>query len=128
MKNKDKDLEGTDVILNLDEITIWSLDSFNSSRCSGRVSFDIECRTEYGYCEDPEFTGKIKILETKKCRGKGVYLLKVKYEEEEKEEDDGIPFEDKMKELTTELKEQMGEGKKLDEEINKNLKGIGFGV
>ena len=40
--------------------------------------------------------------------------------------DDGIPFEDKMKELTTELKKQMEEGKRLDEEIKKNLEGIGL--
>ena len=88
MKNKDKDLEGTDIILNLDEINLWNLDSVSSSSCSGGVSFDIQCQTEHGYCEDPEFTGKIKILETKKCKEKGVYLLKVKYEEEEKEEDE----------------------------------------
>ncbi|MCK5040050.1 MAG: hypothetical protein KAR87_03720 [Candidatus Aenigmarchaeota archaeon] len=88
MKNKDKSLKGTDVILNLDEINIRDIDSFSSSSCSGRVTFYIECQTEHGYCEDPEFTGKIKILETKKCKEKGVYLLKVKYEEEEKEEDE----------------------------------------
>jgi type I restriction enzyme M protein len=44
----------------------------------------------------------------------------------EEEEDDGIPFDEKMKELTTKLKEQMEEGKRLDEEIKKNLKGIGY--
>lgn len=46
----------------------------------------------------------------------------------EKEEDDGIPFEDKMKELTSELAKQMEEGKHLDEEIKKNLESIGFKV
>lgn len=46
----------------------------------------------------------------------------------EEEEDDGIPFEDKMKVLTSELAEQMKEGKRLDEEIKKNLEGIGFKV
>ncbi len=44
------------------------------------------------------------------------------------EEDDGIPFEDKMKKLTTELAKQMKEGARLDEEIKKNLEGIGFKV
>jgi len=33
-----------------------------------------------------------------------------------------------MKELTAQLKEQMEEGKKLDEEIKKNLEDIGYGV
>ncbi len=44
------------------------------------------------------------------------------------EEDDGILFDEKMKELTVQLKEQMEEGKKLDEEIKKNLEGIRYGV
>jgi type I restriction enzyme M protein len=46
----------------------------------------------------------------------------------EEEEDDGIPFEDKMKELTSQLAKQMIEGQKLDEEIKKNLESIGFKV
>lgn len=82
-KNKVKHLEDTDIILNLDEITVDSLDSFHSSGCSGRVSFFINCRTEHGYCEDPRFLGKIKILKANKCDEKGVYLLKVKFEREE---------------------------------------------
>lgn len=44
------------------------------------------------------------------------------------EEDDGIPFEDKMAELTTKLFEQMKEEKKLDEEIKKQLKNVGFNL
>jgi len=46
----------------------------------------------------------------------------------EEEEEDGILFEDKMKELTTKLKEQMEESERLDKEIKKNLKSIGFGM
>ena len=46
----------------------------------------------------------------------------------EEEEDDGVPFEEKMKELTSKLKEQMGESKRLDEEIKKNLEGVGFRI
>lgn len=42
------------------------------------------------------------------------------------EEDDGIPFEDKMAELTTKLAEQMKEEKRLDEEIKKQLANVGF--
>lgn len=42
------------------------------------------------------------------------------------EVDDGIPFEDKMKELTTKLSEQMNEEKNLNDEIKKQLKSIGF--
>ncbi len=42
------------------------------------------------------------------------------------EEDDGIPFEEKMAELTKTLSEQMAEEKRLDEEIKKQLENIGF--
>ncbi len=40
MKNKEKHLEDADIILNLKEITVNSLDSFHSSGCSGRFSFE----------------------------------------------------------------------------------------
>jgi type I restriction enzyme M protein len=44
------------------------------------------------------------------------------------EEDDGIPFEEKMAELTAKLSEQMKEEKRLDEEIKKQLKNVGFNL
>jgi type I restriction enzyme M protein len=44
------------------------------------------------------------------------------------EEDDGIPFADKMRELTTKLAEQMKEEKRLDEEIKQQLKKVGFNL
>jgi len=46
----------------------------------------------------------------------------------EEEEDDGIPFDEKMKKLTVELAKQMEEGKKLEEEIKKNLGILGFKI
>jgi len=42
------------------------------------------------------------------------------------EEDDGIPFEEKMKQLTAKLAEQMKKEKELDEEIKKQLANVGF--
>lgn len=42
------------------------------------------------------------------------------------EEDDGIPFEEKMEKLSKELKEQMEGSKVLDEKIKKSLKEVGF--
>ena len=44
------------------------------------------------------------------------------------EEDDGIPFEEKMAELTKKLAGQMKEEKRLDEEIKKQLKNVGFNL
>jgi len=42
-------------------------------------------------------------------------------------EDDGEPFEEKMKRLTAELKEQMEEAEKLDTVIRQNLEMLGYG-
>ncbi|AVD70182.1 type I restriction-modification system subunit M [Desulfobulbus oralis] len=44
-----------------------------------------------------------------------------------KVEDDGEPFEEKMARLTARLEEQIAEGAKLDAEIKKNLKALGYG-
>ena len=44
----------------------------------------------------------------------------------EKIKEDGIPFEEKMKELTEDLLQQMEESVKLDEEIKKILNELKF--
>ena len=44
------------------------------------------------------------------------------------QEDDGEPFEDKMKRLTTELSGLFAESHRLEEEIRKQLGSIGFNV
>jgi type I restriction enzyme M protein len=43
-------------------------------------------------------------------------------------EEDDEPFEDKMARLTSELSEQFKESGRLEDEIRKNLKGLGFNV
>ena len=42
-------------------------------------------------------------------------------------EDDGIPFEVKMTELSATLYAQMREGEELDAVIRKNLEALGYG-
>lgn len=42
-------------------------------------------------------------------------------------EDDGIPFETKMTDLTTTLYQQMDDAEKLDTAIRKNLEALGYG-
>jgi type I restriction enzyme M protein len=44
----------------------------------------------------------------------------------EEVEDDGIPFEEKMEKLTSELSELFEESKSLEEKIKENLRGIGY--
>lgn len=41
-------------------------------------------------------------------------------------EDDGEPFEEKMQRLTQRLAQQMEEGRRLDDQIEKNLAGLGW--
>lgn len=43
-------------------------------------------------------------------------------------EDDGEPFEEKMTRLTGELAEQFSKSRDLEDEIRKNLRGIGYGI
>lgn len=43
-------------------------------------------------------------------------------------EDDGIPFEEKMETLTSELRELFEKSHRLEEEIKKNLGGIGYDI
>ena len=45
----------------------------------------------------------------------------------EPQEDDGEPFEDKMKRLTAQLRQQQAEGARLDAAIEANLEALGFG-
>ena len=60
---------------------------------------------------------------------KNTYVLTPgRYVGTEEQEDDGIPFEEKMKTLTSELKVQFEESHKLEEEIKKNLEAIGYGI
>lgn len=54
-------------------------------------------------------------------------LMPGRYVGAEAEEDDGIPFDDKMKALTDRLAEQFAKGLDLEEKIRENLKGIGYG-
>ena len=44
------------------------------------------------------------------------------------EEDDGVPFEEKMRTLTAELKEQFEESHRLEEAIRKNLAALGWKI
>ena len=69
------------------------------------------------------------------CKAAGIEEVKAnnnvlspgRYVGTEAEEDDGIPFEEKMKMLTAQLKEQFEESEKLEQQIKDNLKSIGYG-
>ena len=59
-------------------------------------------------------------------RKHGHVLTPGRYVGAEAAEDDGEPFLEKMKRLTERLAQQMEEGRRLDEEIKKNLSALGW--
>lgn len=86
---------------------------------------DVTLSLPKGEYKDIEGFCKAATLEEVKANNN--VLSPGRYVGTEAEEDDGIPFEEKMKHLTAQLKEQFEEGEKLEEQIKDNLKSIGYG-
>jgi type I restriction enzyme M protein len=77
-----------------------------------------------GYEDIPGFCKTATIDE---IRENGYILTPGRYVGMEEIEDDGESFEEKMERLTTELAKLFKESRELEEEIRKNLEGIGYG-
>ncbi len=77
------------------------------------------------YADIPGFCKSAPLVEVRKHAH---VLTPGRYVGAEVQEDDGEPFEDKMKRLVVELREQQAEAAKLDAAIEANLKKLGFGV
>lgn len=79
----------------------------------------------YGTYEDqPGFCGAATL---KEIREHGYVLTPGRYVGAAAVEDDGIPFEEKMAELTAALYEQMAESARLDDAIRANMEALGYG-
>ena len=65
---------------------------------------------------------------TEEIKSNDYVLTPGRYVGVEETEDDGVPFEEKMKNITSELSRQFEESHKLEEEIKKNLKAIGYEI
>ena len=76
------------------------------------------------YADVPGFC-KATVLE--EVRKHGHVLTPGRYVGAEAQEDDGEPFEDKMKRLVAQLREQQANAAKLDAAIKVNLEALGFG-
>ena len=76
-----------------------------------------------GYADLPGFCKSVALDEV---REHDHVLAPGRYVDMEPQEEDGEPFEDKMKRLVDQLREQRTEGKKLDAIIADNLKTLGF--
>ena len=85
-----------------------------------------EWRNVGGQYADVEGFCKAATLEEVKANNN--VLSPGRYVGTEAEEEDGVPFEVKMKQLTTKLSEQFADGEKLEKQIRENLKSIGFEI
>ncbi len=74
-----------------------------------------------------DIAGFCKSASLEDIRKHGHVLTPGRYVGAEAQVDDGEPFEEKMRRLTTQLLEQFAESSKLEKEILKNLKGLGYG-
>jgi type I restriction enzyme M protein len=76
------------------------------------------------YADVPGFCKSATLEEVRKH---GHVLTPGRYVGAEAQEEDGEPFEEKMKRLTAQLHEQQAEAAKLDAAIARNLKELGYG-
>ncbi len=74
-----------------------------------------------------DIPGFCKSAPLEEVRKHGHVLTPGRYVGAEAQEDDGEPFEEKMKRLASQLREQQAEAAKLDAAIAANLKGLGYG-
>ena len=75
-----------------------------------------------------DIAGFCKVSSTEEIKENNYVLTPGRYVGTEEQEDDGIPFEEKMADLTSKLSEQIKESAKLDEEIKKVLGAIGYEI
>jgi type I restriction enzyme M protein len=78
--------------------------------------------------EYKDIPGFCKSATIDEIRKNNYILTPGRYVGMEEIEDDGEPFEEKMERLTTELAKLFKESRDLEEEIRKNLEGIGYGM
>ncbi|BCX80587.1 type I restriction enzyme M protein [Methylomarinovum caldicuralii] len=82
-------------------------------------------RSEGGEYEDKPGWWQSATLED--IKGHGYVLTPGRYVGAEEQEDDGVPFEEKMAELTAQLYEQFAKSDALEATIKKNLEVLGYG-
>ena len=83
-------------------------------------------RGDKGAGEYADAPGFCKAVTTEEIARHDYVLTPGRYVGTEAQEDDGVPFAEKMQTLTAQLAEQMAEGKRLDRQIRANLKKLGF--
>lgn len=75
-----------------------------------------------------DIKGFCKSATLEEIRGHEYVLTPGRYVGIEDAEEDGIPFDEKMDSMTSELAELFAKSRHLEEEIRKNLEGLGYGL
>lgn len=83
-------------------------------------------RGDSGAGKYEDVPGFCKSADVEEIRKNGYVLTPGRYVGAEAAEDDGEPFEEKMRRLTAQLAEQFRESARLEAEIRANLKGLGY--
>ncbi len=75
-----------------------------------------------------DVAGFCKSATIEEIKANGYVLTPGRYVGAEAVEDDGEPFDEKMKRLTSTLQEQCAESQRLERAIRENMKGLGYRV
>src|SRR5206468_102880 len=85
-------------------------------------------RGDKGAGKYKEIPGFCKAAKLEEIRAHGFVLTPGRYVGAEEAEDDGEPFEKKLKRLSATLEKQFAESARLEKEIKTNLKGLKYGA
>jgi type I restriction enzyme M protein len=91
-----------------------------------RIAATYHAWREKNASEYKDVAGFCKNATTDEIAAHGHVLTPGRYVGAEAVEDDGEPFDEKMRRLLSQLNGQMAEGRKLEEAIRKNLKALGY--
>jgi type I restriction enzyme M protein len=83
-------------------------------------------RGEEGAGDYDDIPGFCKSARTEQIAEHGYVLTPGRYVGAADAENDGEPFDEKMKRLTAELRQQFAESARLEEKVEANLRALGF--
>jgi len=91
------------------------------------VIYGIDCGRAQESGEHNNVPGFCKSVKLKEISRHGHELTPGRWVGAEMQEDDGEPFNEKMKRLVTQLREQQGESAEFHKAVAANLKELGYG-
>ena len=117
-----RELSAEDIAMIAGTYSRWKMDLGRTFEEAEKRGMTLDIAPPY---EDvPAFCKSATITE---IAAHGHVLTPGRYVGAEEVEDDGVPFEEKMAELSAELYEQMAEAEELDAAIRRNLEMLGYG-